>query len=444
MTVEIHFNVMASTPLFQPRTVEINDPADVLPGNIPKEATDIDHVDSMIAQQMSSMTVQDREQAFLDVHGISPIIEETPELVSSKLEEMESQIQKQHRREAYDIAESMNPDYVRNPEFRLMFLRSDLFNAYNAALRLIRHFEAKRDLFGVDKLTQEITQDDLDKESMDCLYMGHAQHLITPDRSNRIISLWVSSEDHDKCSVTALFYQNMHLLRTNKHVQKDGVVAFLYLLDRESGNPYAFDTGLELPRLANAMPIRLAAFHMAHDNKWLVPLLAFIKYSFSLVTRIRIRTHYGSHNECMASMQGHGVPPEILPLEEGGIVTNKDSYREYLRGVRRQERIQFPRRQQIYVPCSYDVLFGKGSSVQTYEGNKRMRRIVTDRQKAYEKAEKGRKVDVAQEVVDMVHESSGMFLKQADDGGEYWVAVDNESARTKVSAAFRTLRIRSK
>ncbi|CAJ1945963.1 unnamed protein product [Cylindrotheca closterium] len=451
MTVENPFGIVEPTPMFQSSYAEIKDSGaavDVLPANIPKEATDIDHVDSMIAQQMSSMTVQDREQAFMDVHGVSPIIEETPELVSSKLEEMESQIQKQHRREAYDMAESMNPDYVRDPEFRLMFLRSDVFNAYNAALRLIRHFEVKRDLFGVDKLTQEITQDDLDQESMDCLYMGHSQQLTTPDRSNRIISLWVSSEDHEKYSVTALlrrqFYQNMHLLRTNKHAQKDGVVAFLYLLGRDSGNPFPYDTGLELPRLANAMPMRLVAFHMAHDNKWLAPLIAFIKYSFNLITRIRIRTHYGSHNECMASMQGHGVPPEILPLEEGGIVTNKDSYREYLRGVRRQERIQFPRRQQIYVPCSYDVLFGKGSSVQTYEGNKRMRRIVTDRQKAYEKAEKGRKVDVAQEVVDMVHESSGMFLKQADDGGEYWVAVDNESARKKVSAAFRTLRIRSK
>jgi hypothetical protein len=69
---------------------------------------------------------------------------------------------------------------------------------------------------------------------------------------------------------------------------------------------------------------------------------------------------------------------------------------------------------------------------------------VTDIQKAYEKAEKGKKVDVAQEVVDIVFESSGMFLKQADDGGGYWLAVDKESARTKARAAFRTLRIRVK
>ena len=143
-------------------------------------------------------------------------------------------------------------------------------------------------------------------------------------------------------------------------------------------------------------------------------------------------------------MQGHGVLPDLLPISEDGRITNVDEYCNYLGEVRRQERMQYPRRSRIFVPCSYDVLFGKGSSIQTFEGNKRMRQIVADRQKSYEKAEKGKKIGVAQEVVDMVLESSGMFLKQADDGGDYWLAVDNETARTKVSAAFRTLRIRSK
>ena len=155
-------------------------------------------------------------------------------------------------------------------------------------------------------------------------------------------------------------------------------------------------------------------------------------------------TFPGSHEECMASLQGHGLHPAILPYKEGKGITNADAYRDYLRGVRRQERMQFPRRSTIFVPCSCDVLFGKGSSVQTFEGNMRMRHIISDRQQPYEIAEKGKKVLVAQEVVDIIHESSGMFLKQAEDGGEYWIVVDNDAARTKVSSAFRTLRIRER
>ena len=146
----------------------------------------------------------------------------------------------------------------------------------------------------------------------------------------------------------------------------------------------------------------------------------------------------------MASLQGHGVLSGLVPLSEEGTITNVDSYREYLREMRRQERMFYTRRARIFVPCSNDVLFGKGSSVQTFEGNMRMRQIVADRQRAYEKAEKGKKIVVAQEVVDVVLGSSGMFLKQADDGGDYWLEVGTESARVKVSAAFRTLRLRSK
>jgi hypothetical protein len=63
---------------------------------------------------------------------------------------------------------------------------------------------------------------------------------------------------------------------------------------------------------------------------------------------------------------------------------------------------------------------------------------VTDIQKAYEKAEKGKKIDVAQKVVDIVFESSKAGRRDC------WLAVDNDSAHTKVSAAFRTLRIRVK
>lgn len=193
--------------MYQSSSIENKDPAasaDVLPSNIPKEATDIDLVDSMIAQQMANMTVEDREQAFLDIHGISPIVDETPELISSKLMEMENHIRNQHQREAYDIAESMNPQYVQNPEFRLMFLRSDLFNAQDAAVRFVRHFEAKRDLFGIDKLTQEITQDDLDKGALDALYVGYAQYLRTPDKNNRIVALWFSSAHHESYGVPSL------------------------------------------------------------------------------------------------------------------------------------------------------------------------------------------------------------------------------------------------
>jgi hypothetical protein len=86
---------------------------------------------------------------------------------------------------------------------------------------------------------------------------------------------------------------------------------------------------------------------------------------------------------------------------------------------------------------SCDVLFGKGTPIQNHVGNKNFRLLIADCQKRYEKAQKGEKITFAQEIVDTVIESAGMFLKP---NGDVWVPVENDAAKTKVSAVFRTLR----
>lgn len=85
----------------------------------------------------------------------------------------------------------------------------------------------------------------------------------------------------------------MLLLRTHKSVQQLGLVFIAYWLQREPDAPFQFDQGRAIPKQAAAMPLRVAAFHMCHNNKWLAPVLAFVKFSFNLVTRVRIRTHFG-------------------------------------------------------------------------------------------------------------------------------------------------------
>jgi hypothetical protein len=83
----------------------------------------------------------------------------------------------------------MDPSYTRNRDLRLAFLRTELFDSQQAALRLIRHFQMKLDLFGRDKLAMDITQDDLDKNDMDALYSGTARFISATDRAGRIINL---------------------------------------------------------------------------------------------------------------------------------------------------------------------------------------------------------------------------------------------------------------
>ena len=73
-------------------------------------------------------------------------------------------------------------------------------------------------------------------------------------------------------------------------------------------------------------------------------------------------------------------------------------------------------------------------------GNIKLRAFILDCQVPYEKAGRGKKQQVAQEIVDTVRQSSGRFLKLVADDGSCWIDVGDEEARIKVSNGFRTLR----
>jgi hypothetical protein len=55
----------------------------------------------------------------------------------------------------------------------------------------VLHFKVKLELFGPEKLTKDITQDDLEDGDMKNLYSSHSQILPLRDRSGRCITLWL-------------------------------------------------------------------------------------------------------------------------------------------------------------------------------------------------------------------------------------------------------------
>ena len=66
-----------------------------------------------------------------------------------------------------------------------MFLRAESFDPYNAASRMVRFFDEKYELFGADKLTKDITQDDLDPDDIAALERGVYQELPEKDCAGR-------------------------------------------------------------------------------------------------------------------------------------------------------------------------------------------------------------------------------------------------------------------
>jgi hypothetical protein len=77
-------------------------------------------------------------------------------MVEGGLVQLESENLLLNDRAAYDIAESMNPTVA---------IRGIVISSFarRAALRLIRHFQMKLDIFGRVRLAMDITQNDLEK-----------------------------------------------------------------------------------------------------------------------------------------------------------------------------------------------------------------------------------------------------------------------------------------
>ena len=151
---------------------------------------DDDDFDALIASELNKMTMKEREEAMFDLHGVSEVMEEAPDMVARKFEQLESILAKKRSNEkaaAYNLAASMSPDYVQNRKFLFMFLRADRFHAKKAAHRVISHFRKKLELFGASKLCKDMTLEDLDPSAMKVLETGHCTLLPARDRADRLI-----------------------------------------------------------------------------------------------------------------------------------------------------------------------------------------------------------------------------------------------------------------
>ena len=138
-------------------------------------------------------------------------------------------------------------------------------------------------------------------------------------------------------------------------------------------------------------------------------------------------------------MKSHGINPSSIPVNNNGEVTDLLEHCQRLEQQRKHERLNYPPRRIIGMPSSQDVLLGKGHPFQNHAGNKNLRLVVAERYREYEKALKGAKKEIAESVIEHIKSNGGLFLKQ--DGGK-WARADHEIVVLKVSAAFRTLRLK--
>ena len=149
-------------------------------------------VDAQIAKELAALSTEERTQLYEGIHGVDPIIEETPEFVEGLLLELDEEINallSLGGHESYKMARTENPGYVEDPKFRLQFLRADYFDAKKAARRLLEFMYWKLKLFGRQCLSRRILLEDLNDETRRVIQSGLHQILPCRDRGDRVVLL---------------------------------------------------------------------------------------------------------------------------------------------------------------------------------------------------------------------------------------------------------------
>lgn len=132
-------------------------------------------LESILSNELNRLSLQDREAMNEEIHGVHTLaVSETPDYVTAKLDEMERVLQMQFQQnqdnsaahsdsiprndntlspgEAYREALLLGSQYIHDTNFRIMFLRADLFDPIKAAVRFVDFLQLIRDSLGQDAL----------------------------------------------------------------------------------------------------------------------------------------------------------------------------------------------------------------------------------------------------------------------------------------------------
>ncbi len=150
-------------------------------------------VDDLLSKEMYNLTFADRTAISEEIHGVRCLApEETQDLIHQSLLKLQEQLDLMPFKPSYDKAQEFaqdpafsNTSYVNTVDFRLKFLRCELFHAAKAAIRLVKYLDLMLELYGLFALQRKIKLTDFSKHEMQILRAGYFQMFPFRDRSGR-------------------------------------------------------------------------------------------------------------------------------------------------------------------------------------------------------------------------------------------------------------------
>jgi len=409
---------------------------------------------------------------------------------------------------AYREARSKNSGLLSDATFLSSFLEAENYNAQDAAKRLIKYLAYIRELYETSEvLFRPIFIKDLNPVAREQLAMGSYQILPDRDSSGRRVFVYLRdicpsvASPNERSQVWLYYAQRVA-------EDKEGMVVVMFLHNSRIFTGIEDDGEIfqNSQNLISCMPSRFRAIHLCFPNHpFFNAVKAAIILVIGREYRSRLRFHSGSHTECHYSLGTFGIPTNRLPIAlELNTTHRKDNITQHTKWLRTQQAketaiekiysnlkqdstgrttafevegmecgigndadisdnkttvestrnscaredvwskaVNLFRSKSVECPRHEDCLFGRGRNTMKHPGNVAMRRLLEDKRERYICASHRQKSNIAWEVVMEIKNGGGRFLREETNNG-FYTLVDDETARKKISIAFRDLKNKQK
>jgi len=462
-------------------------------------STDTDPEDeSFLSKQLLQLSYHDRNAISEEIHGVRCLAaQETPHLISQALMLFERHVQALpfSKKTAYNkilylknlrkievsrgIADSFMQQqnlghahrqilsFIDHDEFRMRFLRCELFDIKKAASRFLDYLDLSHELFGDAVLHRPVCLSDFTRAELKVLRKGFFQILPYRDRAGRRVLVCMGATGDDvepETRAKIFFYMRDILTRDSVESQRKGgvFVADLSVFEnsRTSFSPAAFAL---IQRVIQAVPTRMVAIHNCFPDrpKWRV--LGMLPAAAGPFYSTRICSQIGNKVEMRYKLKGYGIPIHTIPVRESGDIKVK-SFHQWLKLRKTIEEAtaeDYANRQLgriVECPGLNDVVFRQGTPSRKSTGNFMFRDAMvaqlenhfgpagsaateqlTDGVSRNELMEQEEIDQFCQILIDAVISRHGRFLEW-DKNLNVWMHLNDEARiRFKVGIAFREL-----
>ncbi len=255
---------------------------------------------------------------------------ETPELISSKLQELEDEINKIPKENKQEWLSALRrcPDLCNTDKFKLMFLRCEVFNTKLAAERIMNYWKHRTFLFGKELAYQSLTlgpngpfQND-DKALKEIAWI---RTLNQRDLAGRPIifgdpsRLPVDHSSYDNAGVVRAMWYYIHSFLGDETAHRKGVVMLIYPKHISMGTMNRSLAKMHAESIKGCIPIRISAIHICHPPKVLDLVFPIVKVLMGPRLRKKIRLNSGSDESVLKKFDTKfGISSNKVPTELGG------------------------------------------------------------------------------------------------------------------------------